>query len=534
MSWATRYKTGWRCINLAISVVLALTLLQHTYAAKEGVKEANWQPLCKLGLNLRKAPKLARHHIQSFKPAIHEADKLASKLLTYALNAPWTNETLAITAAAAALMDVMQTELDRLVNYADKAAGAIATTSALRGEIEELLTVLDTGHSNSATSFCLGNAGATSAWSGKVNGENCITQNWEHDADGTVIPGTELTPAGFNVAAVPNLIETGGGKTATMCGYFQSGNVGTTAHAKTSNVKLAGGIWVQGANDNVAQQNLQALTPAGTRTATELTAAAHFDMYFLNTEKPLNLPTSEESLLKDSSVQAATKAIVKNILKLKDPEITAAAQEAQSTKIIKDYLDSAGTKIKDLLAKIDNEDTTDVEAKPQPRRKFSTITKTTKAHETLVYAVVNTRALLAEANARADELTAAAKLTGNKKQDHVKSAEQTCNELKEKSDCDTNNKCTYDKTKENGKKCTLRNEEKEKLEKESQETGKDGKTNTNTTGSNSFVVKKNASFACIFAYMMKLLTVIGKGFLILFIKIWYYEEFLNLIAFDIF
>nr|APD72669.1 variant surface glycoprotein 1125.398 [Trypanosoma brucei] len=70
-------------------------------------------------------------------------------------------------------------------------------------------------------------------------------------------------------------------------------------------------------------------------------------------------------------------------------------------------------------------------------------------------------------------------------------AESTCNEVKSNKDKCKDLKeqgCTFN---EKDKKCELKKDVKEKLEKENQETGgKDGKTTTNTTGSNSFVIKR--------------------------------------------
>nr|APD75088.1 variant surface glycoprotein 1125.4891 [Trypanosoma brucei] len=360
-----------------------------------------------------------------------------------------------------------------------QAIKTVAHATYLKGNLDEFLNLM-VDAKGSTTTGCLVTTSPTiaSKGAGTISGTPCKRQLSE--AAATTLKQTQLTSDGF-----PHLLTRADGSnlnqatdTAT-CKILDGSTRGfANAAAIDQTIAVAGGyITIPTTN---AAVTLNDLTKLGTTTAGKPTA-------FVNLFTAKNgISTELSENFKNTTGKPTERVdlvqIAKNVL---------LSTEEQKTKDGKAELvqflgDDDETKINDALKLVDDETIPEGIGGNPKEQKLSQITDENLLNTILGHYEMHLSDTIAKLRATLAEKEAAEK--GAKK-----TTEQVCSEIKDQKACDTNKKCTYDKTKEEGKRCTLSEEGKQAVEKEkaaNQETGgKDAKA-TNTTGSSSFVVNK--------------------------------------------
>nr|APD73031.1 variant surface glycoprotein 1125.185 [Trypanosoma brucei] len=451
------------------AALVELLLTKPVRAAQGGLKEAEWKPLCQLGIELRKAPALALHQTQILKSSQQQQRKLAVKLQLFSITGAEGEEIELAAAAAVALAEEAATTAAALGEYAEKAIKSVTTTSALRGAIEEALNILDTGHSNGGTSFCLGNSAGSSAWSGKSDADHCITRNWNTDASSEAVNPDALDDKGFKTITTTTHDLSAGGRTATMCGFFKVGTLGTNAIPTGKTLQVANGIWTISADDNVVQQNLATLTPSGTRVATSLQAAAHYDLHALNSDRIEATPEDETALLKKSDMQEKIKTKLKQLVKQRLPTATTTKLQAEVDRIVKDKLDPTGNKVKDLITKVEGTKVPIPSGKLGETKKLSALSSETEIQDALIYKVMQ----LKQEN---KQLSEEKEKKEEPKSNNATPSDDKCKQHKEPGPCEKAG-CNFDASKNYGEKCFPNPEAKEAEKQE----GKDEKIGSFST-----------------------------------------------------
>nr|APD73977.1 variant surface glycoprotein 1125.2101 [Trypanosoma brucei] len=454
-------------------------------AAKEAIGTEAWKPVCELEIQLRKTTKKAAALAGAIARAIKSAEAAKLKAAIAAKQAVTEQGRAALEGLAIALANKLQTAVDAATDDIPQFFRAAAVTSDLRGRISETIQLLlQAGQVNSGSAQCLANTAGSGDGGEEVKAAHCHTYDLELSPEATDIDHQHIGANGFTKIATSANAFASSGSTGTKCGML---DIGTTpgTHAFNANAKLfAGALKITAATTGTLQAYNTGLDP-NARDAGDIIKAAFYDANKIQKATVSQYSTDEEELVKSAASIDALTPLIAKILKRNGVNNTDSERTEAAKRIATAKFGAEGEHVSAMWTELNNRQVKGYQADPNKAWPLSGIDTIAKLQEVLYYYDHLEKRAQEEATAENSKLKAEAK---NKQQD-LKSAEQTCNDLEEKSDCDTNKKCTYDKTKEEGKRCTLRNEEKEKLEKENQETGgKDGKT-TNTTGSSSFVIK---------------------------------------------
>nr|AGQ49972.1 variant surface glycoprotein [Trypanosoma brucei] len=470
----------------------ALMILMTKWAANtasatgEPLLGKTWKPPCAIAKELRKVPVMAYTHESNLQDAITAAERTAAMLNLYAATTQSDVETTALlSAAAAAIYEEADASGRQRSNFIKTALEATATTQELTGGIEASLQVFKSAKHSGG--YCLADTDTDEDKTADIATAGCeqrpktMKKTPSETLDGDIISAT-----GFK--AIDEITGTNGMATSvsTKCGLVNFAGAGTGAFVTgATGVNFGYGLFKIATTNRVTRTSQQNLKKQTNRDADDLLTLAFNDADTIRAAITQQLAHEPEAIIKAAVTTGKLKGHLTKLLHKLYGKQAGKQAEDKAEVLIKENFGEAGEKVKSFLNKLDEADAINVDPSATTNTKIKEINDAGILQVTLAFYKI----LEVKHKQQMADQVAKLQAQATEKQQDVKSAEQTCNDLKEKSDCDTNNRCTYDKTKEDGKKCTLSDEEKEAAQKEGGE--KDSKTgNTNTTGSNSFIINK--------------------------------------------
>nr|AAK49475.1 variable surface glycoprotein [Trypanosoma evansi] len=470
---------------LALIALTICGLLQSAEAAgKMGLLEKFWKPICDLSEELDTRPGDAITQLDGAVSAIEAMLLVQLRAATFAQINFGTDKGRAGQLVAAHFATKAHTAIEKLKSTTiEEQTAAAATTAYLKGRLDEWLEIMHNTKSSSPHA-CLANSEET------TRQQTPEAPSEATNAQGNFPPSRRdgYKSAPYN-SRIPNAKKAGDDgdtwqddnlKCRLLAADTTDGITHTTA--ATGNFKVASGYIEIKTNGGV-------ITVTDLSRLTETTGQQH--QAFIDAWKATksNKGTGESEYANSTgditTLTGIAAAVNQGHLNKEETD------EAGVEKLVKQYF---GDKIQDkwtgLLTEIEKQPIPDKIAGRQKNGKLGDVTDVAQLTAILSHYTELNMATYAQIKQKAEEKAALSKETAE-----IRTTEKTCNDLKEKEDCDTNKKCTYDKTKAEGKKCTLSDEAKKTGQKEAEKAaenqeGKDGKTTTNTTGSNSFVINK--------------------------------------------
>nr|APD72660.1 variant surface glycoprotein 1125.353 [Trypanosoma brucei] len=473
--------TACRLLAITAGFLLCGTKSARGTAGKgQGLLEGGWKPLCEVSNELDDIPNGLALGGRQILDKIADISKDALRLQIIIAAHAQTEET----EPYVVLSLWFGTEFNRAYNlYANEGTvahlNAAKATSYLKGRIDEALSFLAESQSSTHNGCLLqgGSANAAAISGPKIHNTHCPRES------------SEIQPKEVNRKHVlnngfPNVLdgtrsadELQGATNARKCHLLHAHNTDGYALTEpiTGNPKLFGGYLT------VTKSN--GVITAGNKQKLETTKHAASDPW-------QNVVSSLNNLQKDGgttySYPQPSGLAPSQLRELITPtflRLRPGTEDSAKAHITRLFGEAASDKIKGYLKSLDNF---------QVPSGIAGLTTTTALRDIKEYDKL--LAILAhyQISLRKQIIALEKKAEGAGTTKPNTDSESECNKLDNEEKCNADKKCIYDKTKEDRKKCSLRNEEKEKLEKEgNQEKGeKDGK-NTNTTGSNSFVINKS-------------------------------------------
>nr|APD72583.1 variant surface glycoprotein 1125.30 [Trypanosoma brucei] len=452
--------------GLVVLALLSLTRRTSAADAKSVIHDTNLQNICQLAANLAAAGAHLGGKIQSLQNEIAAEEKIRKTALVLAGAKTRHNLTVRLADAYAAIKMVKNTAL--LARAAAAATTAASQAGTAAGAIREAFSLLEqhtkTGSTSSAESVCLTNNQDQAAGGSNLKRNSpgriakCFTLSGGHEgATDDPFNIQKLLPA----AKVDTALFTNGAAGAAGAGCPIT-NIETRSFGKA-----AAGL-------------------------TTLKLAA--ELIQLDAARALDHSTSK--LLSYQDVKTQAPAVFTAVQAYREAVKTIEEYEAQAPGKIANLGWETVRTDNDFLQALKNEGAVPPQAKAVPsglqdvydeyiqkRKQWATaISNGNQIEEDWRNYLAARSNWLAEAIQRAETQPTCTSVAGK--------TGDACNAIGDSNPekCNETDNCHFVENNEKGRKCTLKKEVKEKLEKANQES--EGKTgNTNTTGSNSFVIK---------------------------------------------
>nr|AGH61193.1 variant surface glycoprotein 637 [Trypanosoma brucei]APD72579.1 variant surface glycoprotein 1125.26 [Trypanosoma brucei] len=464
--------------------IFALAITAPALAAEQGaILAASWEPLCELSAELKKTPKLTQALVDRTTENIEAAQLQAAKLEVYTLK-------LATTADARGLMPFLYGSKRNIM------AAATSTREHLRKAILLQATAATAaGHIDEFADLLLANAQSTSLSCIGTTGNNVIAASTAKPrmAGCTHLPVDTLRASFSEGAPKANKIGLGADSsvqthtTDTKC--ILTGTGAATDMFNSGSSHGAGALILAGGTIEI------------TETSTKLKARKPAS----DCSKPNNAIEATLCLLPDlgaadKETQRQTGNHAVDQIK-QNEDFPDYLKQANRDKATSSQTDTTATGANTTASFASNfwelVDDTEIPAEATRtinNRKLRDINSLKELHLAAIYYQTQTWNKLAEQAATIKNLREESEKHGEKL------AESACAAAKDsKDDCDKlkNRGCTFN---DKAKKCELKKEVKSELENAKQEAGgHDDKTNTSTTGSNSFAINKTP---LLFAFLL--------------------------------
>nr|APD73150.1 variant surface glycoprotein 1125.337 [Trypanosoma brucei] len=475
--------TSQRAVSL---LLLALASTSSGTASYVAVKSELWTPQCELVKELRKAAGITSAKLEAKLKAINNLEKMSMRLLLFGQQtSPLENQVTALALALAAQKKAAK--IQSTLTHSVK-TGLLTTqyASELAGGIVSAVHFLK--HASDGANYCLNSAGKSGNGKNTVDTAGCKTLTETEVSPQTAFSTADINDEGF--AKLTALETTNGAGETGKCGVFETA---AGSGASTPGIQISAGAKVHLAFGAIEGKTSQQPTRPALNKFNEPTLQAE-NTFFGKAHKSLKALTSDatehaledpKAMLKQLATEPEAMEALYTVLSGASPNKKPADFSAQNQQLKSRYFGEAGEKTEKLWEQITAGKTIGAGEDPHKFSNLSEVSTADDLSKALFFytaaAVTTTRELKSE-NSRLKETTAKAE----------KTQEQICNAIQDEKDCGNNENFKYDKDKTEGPKCVLSDKGKKEAAKEAetQETAKDGKTNTNTTGSNSFTIKK--------------------------------------------
>nr|AGH59883.1 variant surface glycoprotein 703 [Trypanosoma brucei] len=430
--------------------VLALIFLRPTLRAEAtsyAMKNTYWKPLCQTAKALRTVPQASYGKLSSLLQEEAAARQLSLQISVYAMAHAVGSEKMEIQAAAAALQTLATNRRTTLSNFAKTALQATQSTSELVGEIEGVMTLFkQTKH---GAAFCLGDASAASDGTKDYSTAGCrgrpleLTQN---------IPPIAADVVGNNGFA--NLAEhnTGIGATDNKCPLLEAtGTAGTHVFKHSDNPAFIQGLIKVTGDNTVGRDSQQNQHPIDSRNSASLLQLAYHDAKQVK-EDPTTRPITEPiQLLTAIAKNGNLKSALEHELKALAEESEHSKIPTKATSIINEKYKHDTNKLETLWNNIKTKEVKDVTQAGTKPKQIQQITELTILQATLNY-YINSKDL--KITSMEEEIN---KLKENSGKSVENAGEKICNAIGDanREKCNGEKQCSYDDSKETGKKCTF-------------------------------------------------------------------------------
>ncbi|EAN76250.1 variant surface glycoprotein (VSG), putative [Trypanosoma brucei brucei TREU927] len=485
-----RGMTSKRAVSL---LLLALASASSSSASHVAVKSELWKPQCELAKELRKTAGITISKLSAKLTAIDNLNKMSMRLLLFGQRtSPLDNQVTALALALAAQKKAAK--IQSTVSDSVK-TGLLATqySGELAGGIVSAVHFLK--HASDGAHYCLNSNGKKGDGRPAVDTTGCATLTATEVSTETGFNKGDINDDGF-VKLTALTTTDGAGQTGT-CGVFEtaSGSGSTTAGIQISagaKVHLAFGAIEGTTSQQPTRPALNKFEGANLEAEQTFFGKAHKSLKALTLDTTENALEDPKAMLKQLATEAEAMEALYTVLSGASPNKKPTEFSAQNQQLKIRYFGADGEKTEKLWEQITAGKTIGAGEDPHKFSNLSEVSTADDLSKALFFytaaTLTATRELKSE-NSRLKETTAKAE----------KTQEQICNAIQNEKDCGNNENCKYDKDKTEGPKCILSDKGKKAAEKANQEPGgKDGKTTTNTTGSNSFVINKAPLLLAVF------------------------------------
>nr|APD73077.1 variant surface glycoprotein 1125.239 [Trypanosoma brucei] len=468
-------------LALIIFGTLSITSVEATGPA---ITVNHFNKICTLAKNLRKVAGFIKSKMTNKIDAIKEAEKAELKLRILAVTAEESNATVVYMAAAEAVgayRAQMESETEAAAAVGINGAAAAATQA---GRIDEFSSILTQGaNGGSTTGYCIASEQGGSNEFNSQKSTDCISADYSYSDSSVNFAGD-----GFNAQGFPDIAGTSiGDSTATnKCAITKMAGGSATAADLFQTAGphgLAGGL-IQTTTTNggptltfAAANNLgRDYKAAGNHALTGLYTA----IAAVRELSDPNQGTTVQTIIEHPKTTTQTKAIIAQTLKALGSTAAQDKLASDADSLLKSVIGTATDEDKLLFKKIAAQTVQKIENSGNTDVTLDKINDATDLRKTLTFHTAKLKENLAAA------LTKAALATAKQ---HCKSSPiPNPDECKTKKEADCKDGCKLTGVGDN-KKCVVDPDFVTK-EVEGVKAENDGKTNTNTTGSNSFVINK--------------------------------------------
>nr|ARB50597.1 variant surface glycoprotein [Trypanosoma brucei] len=472
----------------SIAIILFTAVFRTGTPSGFAISNTGWKKLCEMSETLVKLPGMAKGKLGLFTEAKKTYMETALMLQIATNMNPVSNNTVLYDALATLAAQKAATLADQTVGVINKAVQAATLATEQTGRIAEYIEMLaKASGSTGSTGFCLANSGGSSNDDTAALASKCIIKDRTYIAHTTDLDTSEFDGSGFKKFSTETNAKD---STATdKCVLYQ--NSGTQRagmlYQHTTPVDHLQGLLkiTASAGATAAIPQLSNIAANGVVTGSKTLGELYTTIASLNNIKAAAYTKTPSSIINELSADAKAVQEIRNQLALKTPELEASALDKAATEL-KDKLgqknDAGETTVwaalKDLQVK-GSEENSATDTKLVNLRDLGKLTKV------LTYYYTQRRSELEKAKEALKQKEAQINT------EKSKTATQICNEKTDADTCRKDKNCKYDDKKKEGPKCVLSEEgEKAAAKEAANQEGKDDKTNTSTTGSNSFVIKK--------------------------------------------
>nr|AGH61073.1 variant surface glycoprotein 514 [Trypanosoma brucei] len=473
-------------IILTVRVLLLSMLSQQAEsAAGNAINHGAWSPLCGVADKLAASATTAETNLQKSLTAQNSAVADRLKVMIYARRASGTDKKAAKIAAAGLAKNGKITNTE-IINGVKKTIDATAKASYLQGRIAEFLTIAASAYGSTATHGCLENGSNNNAVQGTTGLGKCGLKARDEHAGNTGTNALNPTTMYNNLVAGGGTKQTG--STTSKCSLTNHNDESIIQdQSLQAPLKFAAGyLTTDHSSGDITAETKPALQDGITYTAPEAYKQAGEALIALMTDKVAKGAEHNRAKVATIKTVLGAKKLAHTLLLNKTSAYNDAADgEAAETAIsitLKDAENEAemviwgkikNTEIENKVYKDDSEGQTSLEE----INDIGDLLTILEYYETQATNTAERKIKQLEADLKKEQETTKV---------DAKTMTKICADLKDADTCRNNANCKYEKDKKEEPKCVLSDKGKEaEVEKEA---GKDDKTNT--TGSNSLVIKK--------------------------------------------
>nr|AGG79463.1 variant surface glycoprotein 3.1 [Trypanosoma brucei gambiense] len=463
-------------------LVLPLTFIatQHCKSEAGGaLKKAVWGKFCEISEDLGKTPAGATAKLSSIDKLRSRLEETALRLQIYAQQ----TENLRDSAKAATLATYFAGLANSATSQATGGEGqklikASADAAYAKGRLDELLSLM--AQAKGASHGCLvdDSKQAQAAPKDEKIGSMQCSLKLKHGA-GTYIRPKTLATNGFKSDAVPASKGNEGQEDGKKCAILKlnGGGLGHGEAVDAEEVSYGGGIFTGSRTDNKLTGATLSTIKAKQGEAANIWSAAHDALTTIDT-------LDTEKFTNDALGDEPTDEVIRATALVMGSEGSTEKEEG-TMKAKNMFPNPAHEEIKKFIMKMEAHKLTKGElgmAENTPLGQIGGVEKLTALLVRTALALSKQKQeLIAELTKKNAEKNAKIEEEKEKECNAAGNEQEACEKLNDKG-------CVFNKDGEKDKKCTLKKETKEKLEKEIKETTEYGKENI--TGNNSFVINK--------------------------------------------
>nr|AAK49461.1 variable surface glycoprotein [Trypanosoma evansi] len=481
-----------------VGVLLFVLYRSTTDAANVALKGNVWKPLCELAAATRNGPSHGTAHFAAIENSVETYTKLKLKLLIYAAAKGSTTEASAARGLAAAADRHIRAAATTAKDKSRVILPAVAYGGEVAGAISSALKFLK--HAVGNSKFCVGKADGTNAdGNNEIDALGCGEANYDTSAPGDSYLEGDISADGFTKLTA---VAAGNGHVGSnTCGVFKAitGNDGEAGGIKiaTSNIKvhLAHGLIEGKVDDQPERAEFSNNFGQGKAHHTDYLGRTHAALINLKRLEMEKVPELTEETLKTLADDPAATATlnVEECARTSNKKIT--TTEPPKPPITEKYFGKDKSKIKELWNNLKKEEIEGTEDDTTKKVALETVNSIDKLQQALEFYTARAAYTIEKLKKEVDKLQAESDAK-NKASTKVTETDETCEKKGTGAECKDGCKLTGVV---DNKKCVV-DPDFVKKEVEGVKAENDGKTTTNTTGSNSLLIKASPLFLAVLLF----------------------------------
>nr|APD73285.1 variant surface glycoprotein 1125.540 [Trypanosoma brucei] len=479
------------------TVVAALVAtIELGHATSNSFKEADIEKLCGIATAAQAAAAVALQHVTDLKRRATAAQRAADKLLLAALASSRANESLLFGSAAQVAQDCGKQALELIDSTMPTALAAAATGAGTAGRISEFVSLLQQTTASHGSRHCIYGSGSKSTKTQNLAALKCPSHLVTDLRPQQKLDDSHISDKGFKAFTGSTQIQ-------------QNGDNG--CRLLKSNDGNADSLWEDASTPNFAAAFITADPHTGTGATstvkrTDNIAAnnrvdnpqddvdrAYNAIAALNNLPTTSCPATEEEIIKHALTPANLRNVLGQVLLLSYPNLKdqAAGEVTTLTNKVAGATESQEEKLKKIMAKL------------TVKKLDGTTTKMVEIEKLTEEDIVKNTVAAAVAGLK-EAIKEKPKCSTATTNPVSQGSEEANKECSDKKGTACTGDCEWDKKEEKCK--PAKKEEGENQEKG----GTDGKTNTKTTGSNSFVIHKAPLLLAVFIWGRKIFKIFAR------------------------